>query len=330
MTDRVSQDRQEIQAVIACESVAYLSKDYQGWADCWVQEDYARRWSWFPGIGFDLLRGWPTMSATMKDAMTAFPTPLPDDLRRENLEIVLGADMAMVTFDQISGTTGDPFDVAGLQHEMRIMQKIDGRWKILCVSVLKPEEQSVLYPLVQVDALAKVLWLNDLARDWLGQHKKLRLSQGRLRGEGSGVDKQLRAAIAWAAAQQGYMKSIAARAAVRATSGALPVMLGDDESGAKALCWVKAVSGKIFVSFDDGTALEQRLAAAMVVYGLSPGQRELASRIVEGADLKAAAERLGISINTARTHLQRMFDKTGVHNQSALVRVLLSVGLSVG
>ena len=33
---------------------------------------------------------------------------------------------------------------------------------------------------------------------------------------------------------------------------------------------------------------------------------------------------MGITSNTARTHLQRIFDKTGVHNQSALVRVLLS------
>ena len=41
-------------------------------------------------------------------------------------------------------------------------------------------------------------------------------------------------------------------------------------------------------------------------------------------DLSAAAGKLGVSINTVRTHLQRMFDKTGVHTQSALVGLLLS------
>ena len=35
---------------------------------------------------------------------------------------------------------------------------------------------------------------------------------------------------------------------------------------------------------------------------------------------------MGISVNTAKTHLKRMFDKTGVHAQPALVRLLLSVG----
>lgn len=42
------------------------------------------------------------------------------------------------------------------------------------------------------------------------------------------------------------------------------------------------------------------------------------------ASAAVAAERLEISINTARTHLQRAFDKTGVHSQPALVRRLLS------
>ena len=38
-----------------------------------------------------------------------------------------------------------------------------------------------------------------------------------------------------------------------------------------------------------------------------------------------AAERLSVSVNTARTQLRRIFEKTGVHNQSALVRLMLSI-----
>jgi DNA-binding CsgD family transcriptional regulator len=32
-----------------------------------------------------------------------------------------------------------------------------------------------------------------------------------------------------------------------------------------------------------------------------------------------------VSVNTLRTHLQRMFDRTGVRSQAALVGALLSV-----
>jgi DNA-binding CsgD family transcriptional regulator len=56
----------------------------------------------------------------------------------------------------------------------------------------------------------------------------------------------------------------------------------------------------------------------------------LAALIVEGCDLTRAADQLGISANTARTQLQRMFDKTGVRSQPALVRMLLSVGSPIG
>ena len=45
--------------------------------------------------------------------------------------------------------------------------------------------------------------------------------------------------------------------------------------------------------------------------------RELADR------LEDAAAVLGISPNTARTHLKRIFEKTATHRQAELVKVLL-------
>ncbi|MCB9945299.1 MAG: helix-turn-helix transcriptional regulator [Geminicoccaceae bacterium] len=42
-------------------------------------------------------------------------------------------------------------------------------------------------------------------------------------------------------------------------------------------------------------------------------------RIVLGDDIGQAAENLGIARTTAKTHLARMFDKTGTNRQSALV-----------
>ena len=67
-----------------------------------------------------------------------------------------------------------------------------------------------------------------------------------------------------------------------------------------------------------------RLALAAAVYDLSPAQQRLATLVVEGLALTEIAERMGVTQNTARTHLKRIFDKVGVRSQSALVRVLLT------
>jgi DNA-binding CsgD family transcriptional regulator len=82
--------------------------------------------------------------------------------------------------------------------------------------------------------------------------------------------------------------------------------------------------GKALVSFDDVAMAGRRIELAGAIYGLSPAQVRLARLIVDGNDLAASSDLLGVSVNTLRTHLQRMFDRTGVRNQAALVGVLLS------
>ncbi|MGH7247371.1 MAG: helix-turn-helix transcriptional regulator, partial [Pseudomonadota bacterium] len=49
----------------------------------------------------------------------------------------------------------------------------------------------------------------------------------------------------------------------------------------------------------------------------------LAAEILRGDGRKAAARRCGITDGTAKSHLSRIFDKTGTHRQAELVRLLL-------
>ena len=60
------------------------------------------------------------------------------------------------------------------------------------------------------------------------------------------------------------------------------------------------------------------------IYGLSPVEAEVASRIATGMGLSEIGEALGISIHTVRGHLKRLFAKTNTHRQAELVRVILS------
>lgn len=60
------------------------------------------------------------------------------------------------------------------------------------------------------------------------------------------------------------------------------------------------------------------------LFGLSPAEARLATRLADGDGLDEAAQMLGISRNTARSQLQSVFTKTGVNRQGDLVRLLLS------
>jgi DNA-binding CsgD family transcriptional regulator len=58
-------------------------------------------------------------------------------------------------------------------------------------------------------------------------------------------------------------------------------------------------------------------------FGLTAAEAAFAGEIVAGAGIQAAADRLQISRSTGRTHLARIFEKTGTHRQAELVRLML-------
>ena len=58
------------------------------------------------------------------------------------------------------------------------------------------------------------------------------------------------------------------------------------------------------------------------LFGLTRSEARLALALFAGDSLSEAATRLGVRLNTARVHLARVFDKTGVNRQGALVALL--------
>jgi DNA-binding CsgD family transcriptional regulator len=59
-------------------------------------------------------------------------------------------------------------------------------------------------------------------------------------------------------------------------------------------------------------------------YSLTAAEARFAIEIIAGDGIQAAADRLSISKATARTHLSRIFHKTGTRRQAELVRMLIS------
>lgn len=329
MSAGFSSDEAEVLRAIEDETAAYFNKDYAGWTECWVHAPYIRRIAWFARCGLLMNVGWEREAAAMKASMGEFPMPnrSAGQVRRENLNVRIDHDMAWVTFEQIAPTTGDPFDVPGRQQEVRILERHGGRWRIAgCFMIGSPVEYAD-HPLLRVDETSTVVWMNGVAAEQLKHHHALLLSGGRLRARGRADNQQLQAAIKWAAGLRRYARRQVGQSVAPARYGALPIILGDPDADDREICWIIADGGLVLVSFNDQQVTEQRLAAAAVLYRITPAQMRLAGLIVGGSSLVQAARRLGISINTARTQLRRMFEKTGVSSQTTLVCALLSVAL---
>ena len=135
--DQGEKDRLAILEVLKAETAAYLAKDYESWTSHWVQDESILRWSHYPWAGIIIDRGFGKIGAGMREAMAEYPDAVANDIRMEDLEIRLGSDMAWVTYDEFSEETEDPFGVGPLHKILKILHKVDGHWRLACVSVLR-------------------------------------------------------------------------------------------------------------------------------------------------------------------------------------------------
>ena len=62
-------------------------------------------------------------------------------------------------------------------------------------------------------------------------------------------------------------------------------------------------------------------------YSLSPAELRVALTVVEVGGIAAAAESLGLSEATIKTHLHHVFPKTGTANQADLVKLVASLAV---
>ncbi len=130
-------EKEKIMELIANESKAFWDKNFEGYADCWAHREYVRTMGWWAAGGVTVVEGWEERGQRTKKHMLENPEPNPQNPIRKNLNIRVSEEMAWVTFDQYGKDTDDPtFDMPGLSRETRILEKIDGNWKIVYVGWL--------------------------------------------------------------------------------------------------------------------------------------------------------------------------------------------------
>ncbi len=134
MTNSQHDEAQNVMDVITAETTAFWMKDYQAWADCWLQTPAIRMAGWWARGGIRITEGWESLSDQIRRLMKSNPIPQPQaaQVRREHVHIRTSEHMAWVTFEQYGADTNEPdMDMPGLSHETRILEKHDGHWKLV-------------------------------------------------------------------------------------------------------------------------------------------------------------------------------------------------------
>ncbi|WP_346913087.1 helix-turn-helix transcriptional regulator [uncultured Roseibium sp.] len=176
--------------------------------------------------------------------------------------------------------------------------------------------------LILVDAKQRCLYLDDEAEDLLASETGIVVKNGAVQLRNAKTDIRLKSAIQSCAriephrpcgkpiqVQRGHVQS-------ELTIDVLPYRLNtSNPHGAPAAAML------LIRDPDRGKVADVEDLRAR--FDLTPAEAALALEMLKGDGRAAAAARCGISINTARTHLMRIFEKTGVKRQAELIRVLM-------
>lgn len=174
-----------------------------------------------------------------------------------------------------------------------------------------------------VDADLRILFADEEAEHLLARRAGLRADRGRLRIDNASADEKLRAAV-----------TASQRAPVPKAVREIPL------AGARRLSVIPYCSRMnlriagphpaAMVMFSDPNHERQaRIERFRASFGFTPAEAELAFEMLKGDGRGAAAARCGISINTARTHLTRIFEKTAVSRQAELIGVLIKADKAI-
>lgn len=323
MNDRTvteAEDRDAIIDVLHRSRIAVWTQDFETYASCFVHADYVTRWNASRHVGMFRREGWNDIAARVRKTFEEQALLIKEyayDTRIENLHLRIIGDMAWATFDQIYPSVDQDrhYYHGGTSHEVRVLERHNGSWLIAFLGVMHGSIGRPDTPVLHVTADGTVTWKSPAAAAALEDDDDLTIRNGRVRFRDAAADRKLQAALRWAAARDTRLLP---------QRGALPIVIEAGEGLPTRIYWVFAEGGQIIVSLHVPGIDEDRLEVAAAVFGLSPAQKQVAGLVVDGLSHREIAERLAISANTVRTHLDRVFDKTGVRTQPALVRVLLS------
>ena len=172
---------------------------------------------------------------------------------------------------------------------------------------------------ILVDAAARPVFANARARHIAAEADGLLLRDDGLAGSTRAATQALREAIA--ACGHGAIERRRIWLARPSHRPALLLSLIPLARPGTVVPGTRAPRVAIFITEPDAPAVLDRIAMADA-YRLTQRESDVALLLADGLTVDAIAARLGVGRGTVRSHLVRLFDKTGAHSQTALVALL--------
>lgn len=252
----------------------------------------------------------------------------PQDVDR-SLFIRLGLSGTVASTINIGRRTGEVFDQADLDFAARMQPHLVRAYEISrqiarplgVIHTLAEALQHSPHALFLVEADCSLTYANRVAEKLLARDRGLIVIRGRLTPRHSDAARRFEAMIGQASRREGAR--LGATLSVPREGSRLPLAVRTAplplEDGPIFLA-----SAPVLVSVTD---LEADVATPTHelkdLFGLTAAEVKLAAAVFEGLSLPEAAEKFGISINTVRFQLARIFDKTGVSRQAELVKLMM-------
>lgn len=174
-----------------------------------------------------------------------------------------------------------------------------------------------------VDANAQIVHANASGQALMETGMPVARVRGRLAFRAAGPETSLRAAIAAVegafpgAGAETFTVPISAQDGMEWMVHVLPLTRGERRSAGARY----AATAAIFIRKAD-ISLAGPIAALKDAYQLTPAERRVLTAIVEVGGVPEVAATLGVSETTVKTHLRRLFEKTGATRQADLVKLV--------
>jgi DNA-binding CsgD family transcriptional regulator len=182
-----------------------------------------------------------------------------------------------------------------------------------------PEARS--QAVIIVDAQARVLFANDVAEELLREREGLAMDASCLSTTTPDAAWSLKRLIgSCAGSGDGSSTPGGALSVARRTRSALKLVVAPLPRRNEGAWWYGCSQpAAVILISDPDRERDVRASRLRQAFSLTAAEARLALEICAGGGRAAAAARLQISPGTARIHLQRVFEKTGVHRQAELV-----------
>jgi DNA-binding CsgD family transcriptional regulator len=180
------------------------------------------------------------------------------------------------------------------------------------------------YGVVLLSADSRVVLINQYAKTVVDQADGLTIRHRELRGCSWDSNKRLQILIhgAVATSRRSALHSGGAVRMVR-PSGLRPFRVLITPMHRAAFSPLAPESAAVVFIVDPDGQFDSPVQMLTELFTLSRAEARLAALLLKDRNLLQAAEELGVSLNTIRTQLRKLFEKTGSNRQSALIRTLL-------